>query len=256
MTQASRCPVVSAPRWSRATARPAYQPSCGAGLHRAAAAGSGNPGGSRLLGGRILSFGLLSDSWQIQQVQSLADAFTLPTFDEWQRQILTVAFSKIGMPYIWGGTSDTTEVDFGVAARGGYDCSGFVWRVYKLQSYANEGNLASTIQARTTYTMSVEVPASKRISFKTCNPADVIFFGTKGPSSQRSSGLPHRDLRRQRLVHPVVGRRRRTCAAQRLEPQQVRLGPPAVARSRARLAPDRRSAPVLPHSSERATSIG
>ncbi|HET7353262.1 MAG TPA: NlpC/P60 family protein [Gaiellaceae bacterium] len=132
---------------------------------------------------QILDFGPLSDSWQIAQVKSLADAFTLPTLTDWQLQLLTTAFSKIGMPYVWGGTSDTTEVDFGVTARGGYDCSGFVWRVYKLQSYADEGNLASTILGRTTYAMSVEVPSSKRISFQKLLPADVIFFGTKGPKS-------------------------------------------------------------------------
>ena len=133
---------------------------------------------------QILDFGLLSDSWQIAQVQSLADAFTLPTLTDWQRQILTTAFSKIGMPYVWGGTSDDTEVDFGVTARGGYDCSGFVWRVYKLESYADEGDLASTILGRTTYAMSVEVPNSKRIALKKLQPADVIFFGTKGPKSR------------------------------------------------------------------------
>ncbi|HEY3549498.1 MAG TPA: NlpC/P60 family protein [Gaiellaceae bacterium] len=133
---------------------------------------------------QILGFGLLDDSWQIAQVKYLAKTFALPELDDWQRQILTVAFSKIGMPYIWGGTSDNTEVDFGVTARGGYDCSGFVWRVYKLQSYANEGILASTIQGRTTYTMSVEVPRSKRISFNKLQPADVIFFGTKGSRSR------------------------------------------------------------------------
>jgi cell wall-associated NlpC family hydrolase len=133
---------------------------------------------------QILDFGLLSDSWQIAQVKSLADAFALPTLTDWQRQILTTAFSKIGMPYVWGGTSDATEVDFGVTARGGYDCSGFVWRVYKLQSYADEGGLASTITGRTTYTMSVEVPSAKRIAFKNLQPADVIFFGTKGAKSK------------------------------------------------------------------------
>jgi cell wall-associated NlpC family hydrolase len=133
---------------------------------------------------QILSFGLLADSWQIAQVQSLADAFTLPVVNDWQRQILNVAFSKIGMPYVWGGTSDGTETDFGVTARGGYDCSGFVWRVYKLQTYADEGTLASTIVGRTTYTMSVEVPRAKRIGFKSLQPADVIFFGSKGPASK------------------------------------------------------------------------
>jgi len=132
---------------------------------------------------QILGFGPLVDSWQIAQVKSLAATFALPELNAWQSQILTVAFSKIGMPYIWGGTSDNTETEFGVTSRGGYDCSGFVWRVYKLQSYPDEGTLASTIQGRTTYQMSVEVPRSQRITFKKLEPADVIFFGSRGPKS-------------------------------------------------------------------------
>jgi cell wall-associated NlpC family hydrolase len=135
---------------------------------------------------QILEFGYLDDSWQIAEVQSLADTFALPGLSDWQQRILQVAFSKIGMPYVWGGTSDTTEVDFGVTARGGYDCSGFVWRVFKLQRYPNEGALADAIQGRTTYVMSVEIPRSKRISFKKLQPADVIFFGTRGPKSSGS----------------------------------------------------------------------
>jgi cell wall-associated NlpC family hydrolase len=132
---------------------------------------------------QILGFGLLQDSWEIEQVQSLASSFELPQLNDWQRRILNVAFSKIGMPYIWGGTSDGAETEFGVSSRGGYDCSGFVWRVYKLQSYPNEGSLASTLRGRTTYTMSVEVPHAKRIPFAKLQPADVIFFGTKGAQS-------------------------------------------------------------------------
>jgi cell wall-associated NlpC family hydrolase len=135
---------------------------------------------------QILGLGLLDDSWQIAEVQSLADAFALQQVSEWQRRILALAFSKIGMPYVWGGTSDGQEVDFGVTARGGYDCSGFVWRVYKLQKYPNEGSLASTIQGRTTYKMSFEVPRAKRIPIAKLQPADVIFFGTQGSHSRGS----------------------------------------------------------------------
>jgi cell wall-associated NlpC family hydrolase len=135
---------------------------------------------------QILGLGYVENSWQIGQAQSLADSFQLPQLNDWQRRILNVAFSKIGMPYIWGGTSDGTETEFGVTSRGGYDCSGFVWRVYKLQSYPNEGNLASTLKGRTTYTMSVEVPRSKRISFSKLQPADVVFFGTNGSHSSGS----------------------------------------------------------------------
>ena len=135
---------------------------------------------------QILSFGFLADSWQVAQVKSLAASFTLPEVNDWQRQILDAAFSKIGMPYIWGGTSDGEETEFGVSSRGGYDCSGFVWRVYKLQSYADEGTLASTLRGRTTYQMSVEVPRSQRIGFKKLQPADVLFFGSRGPKSKGS----------------------------------------------------------------------
>jgi cell wall-associated NlpC family hydrolase len=135
---------------------------------------------------QILDFGLLADSWQIAQVKSLAATFALPQVNAWQRQILDTAFSKIGMPYIWGGTSDNKETEFGVTSRGGYDCSGFVWRVYKLQSYANEGALASTIEGRTTYQMSVEGPRSQRIGLKKLQPADVLFFGSNGTKSKGS----------------------------------------------------------------------
>jgi cell wall-associated NlpC family hydrolase len=133
---------------------------------------------------QILGLGELDDSWQVAQVKTLAADFALPELNSWQQQILKVAFSKIGMPYVWGGTNDNTETNFGVTARGGYDCSGFVWRVYKLQSYPGEGSLASTIVGRTTYQMSVEVPRSKRVGFKKLQPADVIFFGTKGAKSK------------------------------------------------------------------------
>jgi cell wall-associated NlpC family hydrolase len=132
---------------------------------------------------QILDF----QGWEIASVQQLADTFALPSdFTDWQKAILTTAFARIGMPYIWGGTSDGPETEFGVSSRGGYDCSGFVWRVYKLQSYPNEGSLASVLKGRTTYQMSGEVPKSKRIALADLQPADVIFFGEKGPKSQSS----------------------------------------------------------------------
>jgi cell wall-associated NlpC family hydrolase len=120
------------------------------------------------------------------QVQQLADEFALPELSDWQKAILATAFARVGMPYIWGGTQDGPETEFGVTSRGGYDCSGFVWRVYKLQSYPDEGSLASVLKGRTTYQMSGEVPKSERIGISKLQPADVIFFGDKGPRSQPS----------------------------------------------------------------------
>jgi cell wall-associated NlpC family hydrolase len=129
---------------------------------------------------RILTF----DGFALDDVQSLADAFVLPGLSDWQKQILTTAVARIGMPYIWGGTSDGPQTEFGVSSRGGYDCSGFVLRVYKLQPYADEGSLVSVLRGRTTYQMSGEVPRSKRIGLAQLQPADVIFFGDRGPRSK------------------------------------------------------------------------
>jgi cell wall-associated NlpC family hydrolase len=123
------------------------------------------------------------DSWALEAVQQAADAFTLPTYSTWQRRILTTAVHYVGYPYVWGGTSPGAETDFGVHAPGGFDCSGFVWRVYKLTSYAGERSLASVLRGRTTYQMSGEVPRSKLIKAKDLQPADVMFFGAKGPRS-------------------------------------------------------------------------
>ena len=125
----------------------------------------------------------LSD-WEVPDVEEAAQSFTLPTLSDWQKRILDTAVAKIGMPYIWGGTSDSAETEFGVSSRGGYDCSGFVWRVYKLQWYPGEGTLASTLRGRTTYEMSGEVPKAQRIALTDLQPADVIFFGDKGARSK------------------------------------------------------------------------
>jgi cell wall-associated NlpC family hydrolase len=122
--------------------------------------------------------------WEVPDVQAAAQSFALPALSDWQRSILNTGVSKIGMPYVWGGTSDGAETEFGVSSRGGYDCSGFVWRVYKLQWYPGEGTLASTLRGRTTYDMSGEVPKAQRIAVADLQPADVIFFGDKGPRSK------------------------------------------------------------------------
>ena len=119
-------------------------------------------------------------------MQQAADAFTLPTLTPWQRRILTTAVHYVGYPYVWGGTSPTAETLFGVHSAGGFDCSGFVWRVYKLTPYSGEGGLAGVLRGRTTYQMSGEVPRSDLIPAAKLQPADVMFFGAHGRRSSPS----------------------------------------------------------------------
>jgi cell wall-associated NlpC family hydrolase len=126
------------------------------------------------------------DSWATGAVQDAADNFTLPELTDWQRRLLTTAVHYVGYPYIWGGTSPTSESFGGVPARGGFDCSGFVWRVVKLTPYAGEGRLASVLRGRTTYQMSGEVPHRQLVPAAKLQPADVMFFGARGRNSKPS----------------------------------------------------------------------
>jgi cell wall-associated NlpC family hydrolase len=119
-----------------------------------------------------------------QAVQELAASFVPPALTPWQKKILTTAVRFIGYPYVWGGESEFPESPFGPQVHGGFDCSGFVWRVYKVEQYAEGGTLADMLQGRTTYAMSGEVPVAERIPYAKLQPADVIFFGAGGPKSK------------------------------------------------------------------------
>src|SRR5207244_166469 len=126
---------------------------------------------------RILRF----NGWESATVQSASLTFVLPALTPWQQRILKTAVRFVGYPYVWGGESESKESPFGHQKHGGFDCSGFVWRVYKLQAYANEGKLADVLRGRTTYAMSGEVAAGMRIPLAELQPADVLFFGARRP---------------------------------------------------------------------------
>ena len=119
-----------------------------------------------------------------QAIRELAASFVLPALTPWQKRVLTTAVRFIGYPYVWSGESEFPESPFGPQVHGGFDCSGFVWRVYKVEQYAEGGTLADMLQGRTTYAMSGEVPVAERIPYAKLQPADVIFFGAGGPKSK------------------------------------------------------------------------
>ena len=59
--------------------------------------------------------------------------------------------------------SEGRQTLFGVTSRGGFDCSGFVWRVYKLEAWSGAPALGTTIHGRTTYQMAGEMKKKARI---------------------------------------------------------------------------------------------
>jgi cell wall-associated NlpC family hydrolase len=123
---------------------------------------------------------------QVASVQASADTFSLPPLSVWQRVVLDRALRLVGSPYVWAGTSEKTQVLFGKELPGGFDCSGFVWRVYKTKPFAGAPGLSRVLVGRTTYAMSGEVPPSLRVSREALAPGDVVFFGSNGTRSKPS----------------------------------------------------------------------
>jgi cell wall-associated NlpC family hydrolase len=109
--------------------------------------------------------------WEAANVREIAGHFVLPSYSAQQKAALRVAVSKIGMPYIWGGETDGPSPG---QVHGGYDCSGFAWRVFKLS-----GNPAGNrILGRTAAQQAGEIPKSKRLRINQVKPGDLLFFGS------------------------------------------------------------------------------
>jgi cell wall-associated NlpC family hydrolase len=106
--------------------------------------------------------------------RAILDRFSLPSYTPAQRRVLRTAVSKIGMPYVWGGETDTASGSrYGPQAHGGYDCSGFVWRVFKLSG----DPAGARIGGRTAEAIAKEIPKRSRIRrFDAVEPGDLLFF--------------------------------------------------------------------------------
>ena len=104
---------------------------------------------------------------ETQSVRDELARFVLPHYGPRTRGALRIAVQRIGMPYIWGGVLDRTG---GWQAHGGYDCSGFAWRVFKLSGLAR-------IAGRTAAQQAAEIPRSRRLALSEVHPGDLLFFG-------------------------------------------------------------------------------
>lgn len=121
---------------------------------------------------------------ELEAARQAAGAFAFPELTVWQQTVLGRALRLVGSPYVWAGTSEKPQQLFGQVLPGGFDCSGFVWRVYKLESFAGALGLGATLKGRTTYAMSGEVARSARITRELLQPGDLVFFGSRGSRSR------------------------------------------------------------------------
>ena len=118
-----------------------------------------------------------------ETVREAVATFGVPYLTDWQRAVLARALRFVGSPYVWAGTSERKQNLGGKLLPGGFDCSGFVWRVYKLEPYAGAPSLTKVLRGRTTYEMSGEAARSARIARSALEPGDVVFFGDRGARS-------------------------------------------------------------------------
>jgi cell wall-associated NlpC family hydrolase len=115
--------------------------------------------------------------WRVQATRDTLSTFALPAYTAAQRQALAIAVSRIGFPYVWGGEADTTFSPLtGPQLHGGFDCSGFVWRVFKLSGLP----AGARIGGRTAAQMAGEIRKRDRIALADVAPADILFFGSAG----------------------------------------------------------------------------
>jgi hypothetical protein len=124
--------------------------------------------------------------WEQEQIRSATEQLLLPELTGTQQRLLRRAVSFVGSPYVWGGTSEASQQLWdGRRLPGGFDCSGFVWRVFKLEPFPGASALATVLRGRTTYEMSGEVPPAQRIrKIENLQPGDLIFQGAKGSKSK------------------------------------------------------------------------
>ena len=121
---------------------------------------------------------------EVDAVLGAVSSFSLPQLDQTRRAVLQRALRLVGSPYVWGGSSEHDQMVGSKAVPGGFDCSGLVWRVYKLPPLALARPAAEVLRGRTSYAMSGEVPRRVRVSRAALQPGDVVFFGARGPRSR------------------------------------------------------------------------
>ncbi|MGZ4298401.1 MAG: C40 family peptidase [Solirubrobacteraceae bacterium] len=115
---------------------------------------------------------LMNDgSWSIESARQTLMAYVLPRMSAGQLTALRIAVSRIGYPYVYAGTTDDTADGL---AHGGFDCSGFVWRVFKVSGLPS----GRQIGGRTAAQMAQEIPHRDRLRYDQLRPGDLLFFGS------------------------------------------------------------------------------
>ena len=131
----------------------------------------------------------MDNRWASENARAMLSSFTLPRYGAAAKRALRTAVSKIGMPYIWGGETDRASTHYyGPQVHGGYDCSGLVWRVFKIADHP----AGARIRGRTAAQMAGEIPKRSRVHLDEVRAGDLVFFGRANFNSKATEkGVDH-----------------------------------------------------------------
>src|SRR5207237_916410 len=130
-------------------------------------------------------------SWELSDA-ALFDDVSLPTIDtslltqKLELEWTTYALAQAGFPYIWGGEwGSPTPPGYccGYQAKGGFDCSGFMWWVMKKnESGYNSAQFRTypgwSLPERTSSDMAHNT--TTQLAFTDLKPGNLMFFATDG----------------------------------------------------------------------------
>ena len=180
------------------------------------------------------------EPWRVTTIQQLTGEFAFPVLTDWQRAVLTRALRFVGYPYVFSGSSEKTQRLWSatsatgtVVAPGGFDCSGLIWRVFKLEPFpgarAPARGAEGADDVRDERRGREAAPHRRRLAHPRRHP----LLREQRPEVEADRGRARRHLRRQRVVRPLVERRRHAPAAPGLVLEPARLGAPPARRGRA-----------------------
>jgi cell wall-associated NlpC family hydrolase len=140
---------------------------------------------------------LVAESWRLSAMSRYRDV-VLPAMGQARRAATEFALAHVGWPYVYGGEWGRKTPDgycCGAQARGGFDCSGFVWWVLRapgdgwdnteLRPYQGWSlpQRSSSDMARAT---------GNRLRWRETRPMDVMFFDPSGGNGW--AGVSHAGL--------------------------------------------------------------
>ncbi len=175
---------------------------------------------------------LTIQQYELDSVRLALDTFMFEQLSVWQQNVLRRALRLVGSPYVWAGTSERPQPLFGRTLPGGFDCSGFVWRVYKLEPFAGAPALSASAQGKDDLRHerrgsalsahhSLEPPTRRRRLLR-----------RERHALEAERGRAHGHLRRLGLDGALVRPRHDAHADDGLVRDALRLGPPPARRSR------------------------